>query len=267
MNVNITISKDKTIELQANPTQVGIEIGGLKSDYYISTLKDVAIVNLLNDQLLKYNSVTEKWNNWTLAVPSAQIQSDWNQTNNALLDYIKNKPTIPTALSALSDDATHRLVTDTEKGTWNGKLSSESDPVFSAWATANDHHADWDSAYGWGDHAGLYSLLAHNHDLAYLGISAKATDSDLLDGHDTAYFQIAGSYLTSLTTSTPTNLTGFIKGNGSVLSADNTTYLPITGGTLTGNLLFTDASYDIGATGATRPRDLFLSRNAVIGGK
>ena len=29
-------------------------------------------------------------------IPAAQIQSDWNQTNNALLDYIKNKPTIPT---------------------------------------------------------------------------------------------------------------------------------------------------------------------------
>ena len=33
-----------------------------------------------------------------------------------------------------------------------------------------------------------------------------------------------------------------------------------------GNLLFTDATYDIGASGATRPRDFFLSRNAVIGG-
>lgn len=35
---------------------------------------------------------------------------------------------------------------------------------------------------------------------------------------------------------------------------------------MAGNLLFTDATYDIGASGATRPRDLFLSRNAVIGG-
>lgn len=33
-----------------------------------------------------------------------------------------------------------------------------------------------------------------------------------------------------------------------------------------GNLIFTDATYDIGASGATRPRDLFLSRNAVVGG-
>ena len=30
-------------------------------------------------------------------------------------------PTVPTALSQLSDDSTHRLVTDTEKSTWNGK--------------------------------------------------------------------------------------------------------------------------------------------------
>jgi hypothetical protein len=32
------------------------------------------------------------------------------------------------------------------------------------------------------------------------------------------------------------------------------------------DLKFTDATYDIGKSGATRPRDIFLSRNAVIGG-
>ena len=31
-------------------------------------------------------------------IPAAQIQSDWNQSNNVLLDFIKNKPTIPTSL-------------------------------------------------------------------------------------------------------------------------------------------------------------------------
>jgi hypothetical protein len=32
--------------------------------------------------------------------------------------------TIPTTLAALTDDETHRLVTDTEKGAWNGKGTS-----------------------------------------------------------------------------------------------------------------------------------------------
>lgn len=34
---------------------------------------------------------------------------------------------------------------------------------------------------------------------------------------------------------------------------------------LSGDLLFTDATYDIGKTGATRPRDGFFSRNLVVG--
>jgi len=37
-------------------------------------------------------------------------------------------------------------------------------------------------------------------------------------------------------------------------------------GTINSNLLFTDATYDIGALGATRPRDMFLSRNLTVGG-
>lgn len=38
-------------------------------------------------------------------------------------DYndLSNKPTIPDDLADLNDDSTHRLVTDTEKTTWNGK--------------------------------------------------------------------------------------------------------------------------------------------------
>ena len=37
---------------------------------------------------------------------------------------LSNKPTIPTDLSQLSADSTHRLVSDTEKSTWNGKQNA-----------------------------------------------------------------------------------------------------------------------------------------------
>ncbi len=43
-------------------------------------------------------------------------------------------------------------------------------------------------------------------------------------------------------------------------------FLQLVGGTMTGDLKFTDALYDIGKSGATRPRDGFFSRNVVIGG-
>lgn len=41
-------------------------------------------------------SVNGQTGNVSLTIPAAQIQSDWNQANTASLDYIKNKPTIPT---------------------------------------------------------------------------------------------------------------------------------------------------------------------------
>jgi hypothetical protein len=41
--------------------------------------------------------------------------------------------------------------------------------------------------------------------------------------------------------------------------------LPLAGGTLVGDLKFTDATYDIGKTGATRPRDGFFSRAVEVG--
>lgn len=53
------------------------------------------------------------------------VQSDWNVTSTSSDAFIKNKPSIPTALSDLSDDATHRVVTDTQISTWNNKAGSD----------------------------------------------------------------------------------------------------------------------------------------------
>jgi hypothetical protein len=39
-----------------------------------------------------------------------------------------------------------------------------------------------------GSAAGAYSTIGHNHNLVYLGITDKAADSSLLDGHDSAVF-------------------------------------------------------------------------------
>lgn len=52
---------------------------------------------------------------------------------------LTDKPIIPDSLSDLSDDSTHRLVTDIEKSYWNDKLDSftELDPVFSASPASN----------------------------------------------------------------------------------------------------------------------------------
>ena len=51
-------------------------------------------------------------------IPSAQVSSDWNSVVSPT--SILNKPT---TLAYWTDDTTHRTVTDTEKTTWNGKLT------------------------------------------------------------------------------------------------------------------------------------------------
>lgn len=45
-----------------------------------------------------YNDLTNK-----PTIPSWQIQSDWNQTNSSEVDFIKNKPTIPTDTNQLTN--------------------------------------------------------------------------------------------------------------------------------------------------------------------
>ena len=65
----------------------------------------------------------------------------------------------------------------------------------------------------------------------------------------------------------------FVAGTRALASQVNSNFSTVatyamdkTGDTMTGDLKFTDALYDIGKSAATRPRDFFLSRNATIGG-
>ena len=39
------------------------------------------------------------------SIPAGQVQSDWNQTTTTAVDYIKNKPTIPSKTSQLTNDS------------------------------------------------------------------------------------------------------------------------------------------------------------------
>jgi len=63
--------------------------------------------------------------------------SNWNGKSDFSGSYndLTDKPTIPDELSDLSDDSTHRLVTDTEKSTWNAKADTSDIPDVSNFIT------------------------------------------------------------------------------------------------------------------------------------
>jgi len=77
------------VTLPACQTIIDIEaaIDDLQEEILLkANTADISAVGFSND----YNDLDNK-----PTIPAAQIQSDWNQSNNTALDFIKNKPTIP----------------------------------------------------------------------------------------------------------------------------------------------------------------------------
>ena len=62
------------------------------------------------------------------------------------------------------------------------------------------------------------------------------------------------------------NVTGAITFDGNVTVGNSSSDTLTVNSTITSNLIFTDNTYDIGASGATRPRSLFLGSNITAGG-
>lgn len=61
-------------------------------------------------------------------------------------------------------------------------------------------------------------------------------------------------------------VTGTFQLDGNVTVGDSSADTLTINSTITSNLIFTDNTYDIGASGATRPRSIFLAGNATVGG-
>lgn len=62
---------------------------------WFADLKDLAFIGKDGASSTKYLRGDGTWQAFP-SIPAAQVQSDWNQTDSAQVDYIKNKPTIPT---------------------------------------------------------------------------------------------------------------------------------------------------------------------------
>ena len=92
---------------------------------FASSLDLDAKVDKEDGKVLSSNDFTNDYKQKVDNISAGSVTSVNGETGDVVLD-------IPTALSELSDDSTHRLVSDTEKNTWNNKLSSETDPIFTS---------------------------------------------------------------------------------------------------------------------------------------
>ena len=126
---------------------IAVVTGGGGGSSTLAGLSDVDVTGASGGNVLALNGTSGKWEDKTLAsvatsgsyndlsnkptIPAAQVNSDWNASSGVA--EILNKPTIPDELADLSDDSTHRLVTDTEKTAWSAKV--DDNPTFSEAST------------------------------------------------------------------------------------------------------------------------------------
>jgi len=113
---------------------------------------------------------------------------------------------------------------------------SETDPIFSLWQSTYDNHADWDTAYGWGNHASAGYLT---------GITSGDVTTAL--GYTPYNATNPSGYITS------SSLTGYLQNNvgisggttliGGTLSGNNLT-LSSTSNATKGKILFGTSAYD-----------------------
>lgn len=98
-NVDNTSDLSKPIST-ATQTALNGKQATLVSGTNIKTINNSSVLgsgNLSVGTVKSVNNTSPDGNgNVTLSIPAAQIQSDWTQADNTKLDYIKNKPTIPT---------------------------------------------------------------------------------------------------------------------------------------------------------------------------
>jgi hypothetical protein len=173
---------------RSHVNQGAIEVK-VQNGYELDELHNVSLTSEANNQALVYESSTGLWKNKT-------INYSW----------LTGAPSIPTLVSQLTNDS--------------GFISgyTETDPVFvahAAYGITSTNISNWNTAYGWGNHASAGYLTSSS-----IGVSVQAYDADL-----TSWAAIAPSTkqdtLTSGANIKTVNSTSLL-GSGNIVTGDVT---------------------------------------------
>lgn len=128
------------------------------------------------------------------------------------IDVQSESGTIPTALSDLNDDSTHRLVTDTEKASWNGKAIKDEYATFQDFPVTGNSNTFYISQnnnriYRW-DGTGYVEInpastggleLGETSSTAYRGDRGKAAYDHATDANKISSQEASGLYKIAVT--------------------------------------------------------------------
>jgi hypothetical protein len=118
-------------ELSNKPKINNVELSGNKTTSDLGINLPTKVSQLDNDSgfITGYTETDPVFSSSVASGITSTDISNWNGKSTFSGNYndLTNKPTIPSSLSDLSDDSSHRLVSDTEKTTWNNKSNFSGD--------------------------------------------------------------------------------------------------------------------------------------------
>ena len=108
--------------------------------------------------------------------------------DNWLLENASGTFQLSTSTDASPNTVATTVISCTRVGTTPGTLTFNATASFTGAVSAtgavtgsNLNVSNWDTAFGWGDHSGLYSLAAHNHSGVYEPVDADIARTDTND--------------------------------------------------------------------------------------
>jgi hypothetical protein len=153
----------------------------------LDSLTDVVITSPSADQILVYGQPVG-------GTPGVNIW--YNKTPNYL--------TPASSINALGDVSINSVAVGNLLS-WNGSnwvnwapnfLTSytETDPIYTAssWYTTTNNASNWDTAYGWGNHAGLYANLIHTHSVFTQATSGIVNGEEVIVAGENGFVPASG---------------------------------------------------------------------------
>lgn len=157
----------------------------------------------------------------TPVIPAAQVQSDWNQSNTSALDFIKNKPTIPSVnypVTSVNTKTGAVVLTNTDVGA-AATVHTHSIADVTGLQASLDSKATASSLSGYVTTSSLSTTLTGYATLSSL-ISGLAGKYNTPTGTTTQYVRGDGTLATFPTIPTvPTNVGAFTNDSGYLTSA------------------------------------------------
>ena len=129
---------------------------GFSGNYNDLINKPFSITSPVNNQLLKYNSTTGKWENWTPNFGSSSTETDPIWTAASVSYYTKTNLQTSGGSQVHFNNITNKPTTLVGYGITNAMSTSHV-----ANGITNTNISNWNTAFSWGKHAGLYKPISY----------------------------------------------------------------------------------------------------------